>query len=85
MSHGADVNAKCSGKDAQGWTPLHWAVNGNQKEMVALLLKHKADPNARIENSYGEGGVGYTPLLIATARVFPDIVDVLLAGRRRSQ
>jgi hypothetical protein len=59
---------------------LHCAVNGNQKEMVALLLKNKADPNARSETTYGEGGAGYTPLLMATARVLPDIVDLLLAS-----
>ena len=29
---------------------------------------------------FGEGGKGYTPLLIATARVLPDLVDALLAG-----
>jgi ankyrin repeat protein len=80
LSHGADVNAKNAGKEHPGWTPLHWAVEHNQKDMVALLLKHKADPNARIENSYGEGGTGYTPLLMATARVLPDIVDLLLAS-----
>ena len=78
LAKGADVNARNTGKEHPGWTPLHWAVEGNHKEMVALLLKHKADPNARIEDNYGEAGPGYTPLLIATARVFPDIVDVLL-------
>ena len=80
LSHGADVNAKNSGTDSKGWTPLHYAVNSNQKEMVALLLKNKADPNARIETSFGEGGKGYTSLLMATAKALPDVVDLLLAS-----
>jgi ankyrin repeat protein/N-acetylneuraminic acid mutarotase len=78
LAGGASVDSRASGKDTRGWTPLHFAVNANQKEMVAFLLQNKADPNARIDTKYGEGGLGYTPLLIATARVFPDIVDLLL-------
>jgi ankyrin repeat protein len=80
IAHGADVNAKNTGQNRLGWTPLHYAVEGNQKAMVALLLQSKADPNARIQTRYGEGGDGYTPLLMATARVLPEIVDLLLAA-----
>jgi ankyrin repeat protein/N-acetylneuraminic acid mutarotase len=81
VSHGADVNARMTGKDSQGWTALHQAVAYRQKEMVEFLLKNQADPNARIDTEYGEGGPGYTPLLIATARVFPELVDALLANK----
>jgi ankyrin repeat protein len=80
IANGADVNAKNTGQNRLGWTPLHYAIEGNQKTMVALLLQSKADPNARIQTRYGEGGDGYTPLLMATARVLPEIVDLLLAA-----
>ena len=78
LAPGANGFARNTGNEHRGWTPLHWAVEHNHKDMAALLLKHKADPNARMETRYGEGGPGYTPLLMATARVFPDIVELLL-------
>ena len=36
LAHGADVNAK----DAQGDTPLHYAEELNEKDMVELLHQH---------------------------------------------
>ncbi len=78
LAHGAEVNILGVGSDVHNWTPLACAVNANQKDMVAYLLKNKADSEARIGTTFGEGGQNYTPLLLATARVEPQIVDLLL-------
>jgi len=40
---GADANAK----DGLGWTPLHWAAEIGDAELVALLLSHGAAPDTR--------------------------------------
>lgn len=42
--------------DGHGNTPLHWASFKNETECVKLLLKYKADPNAKASPS------GWTPL-----------------------
>ena len=43
LSHGADVNAL----DAQGETPLHFATELGELEMLELLLSHGANPDLR--------------------------------------
>src|ERR1700739_5031576 len=53
------------------WTPLHAAAWAGQKEVVAVLLAHKADIDAR--DSMGE-----TPLYLAVLRKHTDIVALLL-------
>ena len=40
---GASVNAR----DADGQTPLHWAVDKEDTGTVQLLLANKADPSAQ--------------------------------------
>ncbi|MFL0363307.1 M48 family metallopeptidase [Bacillus sp. PK3_68] len=47
ITKGEDVHTM----DNQGYTPLHWAVLDNNKEMVDELLKAGADPNQ--EDYYG--------------------------------
>ena len=61
-----------------------------RKEIVELLLQHKADLNARIEtgysaNSYGRStpapqATGYTALLLATTRCDAEIIQTLLSA-----
>ncbi len=46
LARKVDVNAK----DVTGNTPLHWAVDNNDIEMVRLLLEHGADANAYTRN-----------------------------------
>ena len=54
-----------------GMTALHWAVQGNQVEVVPLLLKAGADPNAA--NRYG-----ITPLWLAATNGSASLVRELL-------
>ncbi len=44
IEYGAHVNAK---ERLRGQTALHWAAAESQPDMVRLLLRHHADPNAR--------------------------------------
>ena len=56
---------------ADGTTPLHWAVRGDDLELVRLLLRAGAKPNAA--NRYG-----VTPLSLAALNRSPAIVHALL-------
>ena len=56
-----------SSTDKDGWTPLHHAVAESHKAMVALLLDHKADVNAK---SYYHTA----PLHLATLLSWKDVV-----------
>jgi ankyrin repeat protein len=65
----SDVNAA----DADGTTPLAWAVYADDKETAQLLLRAGANPN--LANRYG-----VTPLSLATTNRNAAIADVLLKG-----
>jgi ankyrin repeat protein len=56
-------------KDSRGATVLHFAVNTGNVELVQMLLRKGADPNAAA--SFG------TPLKVASDRRRPDIVHLL--------
>ena len=68
---GADVNVK---DEARGLTPLHFATQNGQKEIVELLIADGADVNAKMNN-------GMTPLdcsaLIPPGSNKTEIVDLL--------
>jgi ankyrin repeat protein len=53
---------------------LHLAADKNHKDIAALLLAKKADPNAR-------SNTGWTPLHCAADYGFKDIVELLLANK----
>ena len=64
----------------RGWigdTPLHWPAHNGYIEIVRLLLKHGADPNAHEIN-----WIGGTPLHWASER-HVDIVSVLIQSGAR--
>src|SRR5205814_8312582 len=53
-------------------TPLHYAVSGNQPELVELLLEHGANP----DTTYGDG---LTALHLAAGRGYSRIAAALVA------
>ena len=71
LADGADVNVK---DEARGFTPLHFATQNGQKEIVELLIADGADVNAKMNN-------GMTPLdcsaLIPPSSNKTEIVDLL--------
>ena len=71
LADGADVNVK---DEARGLTPLHFATQNGQKEIVELLIADGADVNAKMNN-------GMTPLdcsaLIPPSSNKTEIVDLL--------
>jgi ankyrin repeat protein len=89
ISHGAAVNAT---ERWRGQTPLMWAAAEGQPAMVRLLLKRKADPNARSTVKEWERQVtseprmqarpsgGFTPLLYAARKGCADCARALVEG-----
>ena len=71
LADGADVNVK---DEARGLTPLHFATQNGQKEIVELLIVDGADVNAKMNN-------GMPPLdcsaLIPPSSNKTEIVDLL--------
>jgi ankyrin repeat protein len=69
---GADVNKKASASTG-GWTPLHGAAARNSGSIVAVLLKHGADPMTKDAR-------GLTALQVAEQGGFDDAAKVLRAN-----
>lgn len=69
LAQGADVNAK---NEAEGDTPLHYAILYAEKGVVELLLAKGSDINAKRRN-------GETPLILAVKSEKKDFVELLLA------
>ena len=68
-----DHNAKVNAVNAQGDTPLHFAVRQNQQEAVDLLLRNAASVDARNKE-------GVTPLMVAAWSGFDNLVQQLLSA-----
>jgi len=60
-------------RDAEGNTPLHWAVKANQPALTAFWLESGASPNAT-------NSVGQTPVHLAAASGLATQLDLLLAA-----
>jgi ankyrin repeat protein len=69
LANSANVNAQAN----NGTTPLHWAADRGDKDMVELMLVNKADVNSRSAN-------GGTPLHSAAAHGRTTVVELLLAN-----
>ena len=68
LNVGADINVR----DAEGNTPLAWAVRRGTIDQVKFLIESGANLNS--QNKHGE-----TPLMLAADRGYVDIVKLLLA------
>jgi len=69
LATGADVNVK----DADGSTPLHYAVSVGEKEVSELLIAHGADVNAKDEDEN-------TPLVWAVRGGEKEVTELLIAN-----
>jgi ankyrin repeat protein len=79
LAHGAKVDAR----NLYGMTPLHWAAGTEspRADLVKLLLKHGADPNAEFGERYDPFlGVPQTARLFAEKRGPTAIVEALAAA-----
>ncbi|RIS72923.1 ankyrin repeat domain-containing protein [Mycobacteroides abscessus] len=72
IANGADVNAR----EAENWTPLHFAARTDSPEVVRLLLDSGADINAI-------NGRGETPITLAVASIKRSGTGVLQLLRER--
>lgn len=71
---GVDVNHA----EPDGTTPLHWAVQNGNLDLVKALVRARANVNAK--NRYG-----ITPLWIAATNGQPEVVEVLLRAGADAQ
>ena len=70
VSKGVNINEAASSGDAQGWTPLHFAVSNNHTELVRFLIQNSANVNAATKD-------GTTPLSLAEKREYKNIAEIL--------
>ena len=68
VKQGANVNVQ---SEQEGVTPLLYAVQNNNIDLVKFLLKNKAKPNIKAFD-------GYTPLLLAVELGYADIAETLI-------
>jgi ankyrin repeat protein len=86
LAHGARTDVKGGdgvSKGEDGITPLHWAAlsDSPNPDLVKLLLKNGADPNAAFGEQYDKFlGVAQTPRLLAEKRGQTAIVEALAAA-----
>ena len=59
----------CTG-ESNGWTPLHYAADGDRKDLAELLLRNKADVNAKSK-------LGDTPMEVAASKRHKDMEKLL--------
>jgi ankyrin repeat protein len=73
LEKGAEIDELNTSEYYGGYTPLFWAVDDNNKELVSFLVKNGANVNA-ISNK------GKTPLSLAEEGGYDEIVEVLNAS-----
>ena len=72
LAHGASAAAA----DGEGWTVLHAACRARSADVVDLLLKKGANPNAEAKPD------GWRPIHEAVARRSPQVLGVLINDKR---
>lgn len=65
------LHQRVQGRDAEGWTPLHWAALYGHAECAGFLIAFGADVDARTQR-------GETPLMIAAESRHKNVMAVLL-------
>jgi len=70
LSKGADIDEANNTGYYEGYTPLFWAIQNKDEELVSFLVKKGANVNAK-------SGKGKTPLSIATEYEFTKIAGIL--------
>ncbi len=73
LSKGADIDEVNTTEYYGGYTPLFWAVEDNNKELVSFLIQNGANVNAKSVK-------GQTPLSLAEKGSYAEIVDILKAN-----
>ncbi|MEE4215617.1 MAG: ankyrin repeat domain-containing protein [Bacteroidales bacterium] len=73
LEKGANIDETNTTDYYGGYTPLFWAVEDNNEELVSFLIKHGANVNARSNK-------GKTPLSIATEAGYKEIAEILKSG-----
>src|ERR1019366_7998863 len=70
-------------KDTNGITPLYWAADRGNKDVVELLLANKADVNAEVKADVNAKKNGGWTLFIAAAATNgqKDVAELLLANK----
>lgn len=70
LENGADVNSALKGKDAAGWTALHFAAVNGDLELAEYLVSHGSDVNYTSDE-------GSTALSLARQEKNEDLVKLL--------
>ena len=70
LAKGADIDEVNTTDYYGGYTPLFWAVEDNNKELVSFLIQNGANVNAKSVK-------GQTPLSLAEKGGYADIVEIL--------
>lgn len=73
LEKGANIDETNTTDYYGGYTPLFWAVEDNNKELVSFLVNHGANVNARSNK-------GKTPLSIANEAGYKEIAEILKSG-----
>jgi hypothetical protein len=74
LNKGENIN----GYDKWGWTPLMWATYYGHYDLAKWMLDRGADPNARSREDYGSITKDSTPLIIAAAYGYGNLVRLFM-------
>jgi len=67
-----DNEADVNGRNINGQTPLHYAVESQNKEIITTLLQYHADPNIACNMEIG----GFNPMHRATELNMIDVMEL---------